>query len=177
MRRRRRLQHPGREPRHRRVGAESLMRLLSRSDRKGALRLVRLWREWEQVVGPEVAQLARPVGHREGALLLVAEDAVAAQQLSYFALEIVQRANEFLGQEVFDKVRFELLDGRVPLGGLPRPEPRPAPEPPPRPSQLGGLVDKIDPESAVGRAYMAYVRSFSEQETTVRPAGARRRKS
>lgn len=177
MRRRRRLQHPGRESRHRRVGAEALMRLLARSDRKGALKLVRLWREWEQVVGPEVAQLARPLAGREGALVLWAEDSVAAQQLSFFAFEIISRVNAFLGEEVFDKVRFELLDGRVPLGGNVRHEPQSAPQPPPRPRQLGGLVDTIDPESPVGRAYMAYVRSFSESISTVRPAGVRRRKT
>lgn len=177
MRRRRRLQHPGRESRHRRVAAEALLRLLARSDRKGALKLVRLWREWDEVVGPEVAELARPLAARDGALVLWTGDAVAAQQLSFFTFEILSRANAFLGEEVFDKVRFELLDGRVPLGGMTREEPRTAPEPPPRPAQLGGLVDKIDPESAVGRAYMAYVRSFSESVSTVRPAGARRRKT
>lgn len=152
------------------------MRLLAGRDRKGALRLVRLWREWDEVVGPEVAQLARPMAAREGSLVLWAEDAVAAQQLSYFTFEILERANAFLGEEVFDKVRFELLDGRVPLDGMKREEPLPVPEPPLRPAQLGGLVDKIDPESPVGRAYMAYVRSFSESISTVRPAGARRRK-
>jgi len=156
------MQHPGRESRHRKVGGDWVMRVLSRYDKKGGLKLVRLWLEWASVVGPEVAELARPLGHKDGTLLLHTEDAIAAQQLTYFTPEILSRVNGFLEQEVFDKVRFELLNGRVPLGENRREGPRASPLRVQRPPILGGLAGKLDPESAVGRCYMAYVKRFTQ---------------
>jgi hypothetical protein len=183
MRARRRLQHPGRESRHRKVSDEALLRLLSRDDKKGGLPLARLWRSWEEVVGPEVAELARPLGHREGALVLCAQDSVAAQQLSYYAPELLERVNAFFGKEVFDKVRFELLDGRVPLGLHNSVEAPPPARRPQKPCNLVGLVGKIDPEIAVGRCYAAYVRYFeglpgdtAPEVANTRPQGASRRR-
>ncbi|MDO9633308.1 MAG: DUF721 domain-containing protein [Humidesulfovibrio sp.] len=192
MRARRRMQHPGRESRHRRVGGDWVMRVLSRYDRKGGLKLVRLWLEWETVVGPEVAELARPLGHKDGTLLLYTEDAIAAQQLTYFTPEILLRVNDFLEQEVFDKVRFELLNGRVPLGENRRERPMSSSLRVQRPPILGGLAGKLDPESAVGRCYMAYVKRFTQdgepvaepvadtkgadRNANTRPTGASRRR-
>ena len=193
MRPRRRIQHPGRESRHKRLAEDIIMRTLSRYDKKGGLRLVRLWREWENVVGPDVAELARPLGHKDGTLLLNAPDPVAAQQLSYYIPELLERVNAFFGELVFDKVRFELLDGKVPLGRNGHQEPPPETATGSRPGQaplqsanaplqLGALVGKIDPESAVGHCYMTYVRHFLEtsaqraaQQENTRPAGASRR--
>jgi len=62
-------------------------------------------------------------------------------------------------------------------------KPRPRGERPPLPGPLGGLVDKVDPESAVGHCYLAYVRRFlnksasddAMQNENTRPAGASRR--
>ncbi len=199
MRARRRMKHPGRESRHRSVGGDWIMRVLSRYDKKGGLRLVRLWLEWEAIVGPDVAELARPLGHKDGTLLLYTEDAIAAQQLTYFAPEIISRVNAFLGQEVFDKVRFELLNGRVPLGENRRERPQASPLRVQRPPILGGLAGKLDPQSAVGRCYMAYVKRFTQdgepavdpldgpsggpvaatgtdQDANTRPTGASRRR-
>jgi len=78
-------------------------------------------------------------------------------------------------------VRFELLDGRVPLGLQSlagQPSMRTLPK---KPSNLGGLIDKIDPSTAVGHCYMTYVRYFSEQSArdagnvaNTRPTGASR---
>lgn len=187
MKYRRRLQHPGRESRHRRLAEGLLLSFLSRYDRKGGLRLVRLWRQWPQVVGAEVAELARPVGHKDGALILAAEDSVAAQQLSYYAPELLARVNDFFGEEVFDKVRFELLDGRAPLDGNPAPQAGPGPETRRadafRPPQVGSLVAEADPETAAGRCYLAYVRRFAAdraaadaERANTRPDRASRRR-
>lgn len=173
MRPRRRLQHPGRESRHRRVDETLIMRLLSRYDKKGGLGLVRLWKSWEDVVGPEVAELARPLGHKEGTLVLCAQDSIAAQQLSYYVPELLERVNAFFGKEVFDKVRFELLDGRVPLGLQSAEAPPRQVLRPQKPSNLGGLIGTIDPESAVGRTYMAYVRHFSGRQEEDAPGAGR----
>lgn len=160
-----------------------MLRLLSRYDKKGGLGLVRLWREWETVVGPEVAELARPLGHKDGTLVLFAQDAIAAQQLSYYVFELLERVNAFFGKEVFDKVRFELLDGRVPLGLQNNAETSTPILRTKKPSNLGGLIDKLDPDTAVGRCYLAYVRHFSSlpdegaaNDANTRPNGASRRR-
>ena len=182
MRPRRRMQHPGRESRHLRLSAERMLAPLARFDKRGGMRLVRLWRQWEEIVGPEVAELARPVGHKDQALILTAEDAVAAQQLSYYAPELLERVNAFFGEEVFDKVRFELLNGRVPLGENKKAEPERAPQPSEKPLEIGGLLDKIDPDTALGRCYLAYVRHYAplrgptKKDENTRPKGASRRR-
>jgi len=152
---------------------------LVRFDKKGGLKLVRLWRQWAEIVGPEVAELAQPVGHKDRALILNTEDAVAAQELSYYAPELLSRVNAFFGEEVFDKVRFELLNGRVPLGENKKAEAEPAPRPQEKPLEVGGLLDKIDPDSALGRCYLAYVRHYAPlraRDENTRPKGASRRR-
>ena len=128
--------------------------------------------------------MARPLGHKDGTLLLYTQDAIAAQQLTYYVPELLERINSFFGEEVFDKVRFELLNGRVPLGQQNTAEISPPVQPQTKPNNLGGLVDKFDPDSAVGRCYLAYVRHFSEQpaenatnDANTRPYRASRRRT
>ena len=59
-------------------------------------KLSRLWRSWDAVLGPDLAPLARPLGHHDDKLLIGAEDAVLLQELYYMGPEIVRRVNEFL---------------------------------------------------------------------------------
>ncbi|MDR3640268.1 MAG: DUF721 domain-containing protein [Humidesulfovibrio sp.] len=176
------MQHPGRESRHRKLGADLLLRAVSRFDKKGGLKLVRLWREWENIVGAEVAELARPLGHKDGSLLLCTYDSIAAQQLSYYVPELLERINAFYGELVFDKVRFELLDGRVPLGLQSRADSSTPPKQQKKPSNLGALVETVDPNTAVGHCYLAYVRHFlghpaqlAATDANTCPTGASRR--
>lgn len=144
--------------------------LLQRLDRKGALPLLRLWRNWEELLGPDMAALMRPLGHRERTLLLATEDPVVAQEASFLAPLVLDKVHGFLGQEVFDKVHFELLNGRIPLAGRttrPEPEPRPLP----RPRRIGGLRGLLDEDSPLGRCYRAYVRLFADRENEPSPPG------
>lgn len=133
---------------------------LEHMDSKGSRRLVRLWRNWGTVLPPEIAKLARPLGHRGTTLLLTSDDPVVTQELSYFSDEILSRVNGFLGQEVFDKVRFELLEGRVPLDG--KPERAKAPTGPLRekPSNLGAILEEMDQDTPLGKCYRAYLGLF-----------------
>ena len=141
--------------------SDALPRFLNGLDRSGGRDLVRLWRSWDELLG-DVAQMARPLGHRGGRLVLAADDPIVMQEAHYLGPMILERVNGFLGKEVFDKVVFELLNGRVPLDGEVRPE---APEPPrklKKPETLGSLNDKLDPDSPVGRCYRAYQRLFDD---------------
>jgi hypothetical protein len=95
-------------------------------------------------------------------LVLAADDPIVMQEAQFLGPMILERVNGFLGKEVFDKVVFELLNGRVPLDGEIRPE---APKPPrklKKPEKLGSLNEKLDPDSPVGRCYRAYQRMFDD---------------
>lgn len=154
---------------------EVLERLLPGLDAEGALKLVRLWRSWPQVLGPELAELAHPLGRRKATLLLASEDPVAVQELSYFAPEILERVNGFLGEEVFDKVRFEMLSGRVPLDRRTADSMDSPGLPLKRPKHLGALQDRFPPDSPIGRCYRAYVRMFEDHNDISGPTGPARR--
>jgi len=141
---------------------DSLPRFLDKLDTTGGYALVQLWDAWSDLMG-EMAHVARPVGHRGRKLILAAEDPMVMQEAQFLSPMILNKVNEFFGQEVFDKVVFELLNGRVPLDGVIRPE---APEPPrklKKPDDLGGLDDKLDPDSPMGRCYQAYRRMFDDE--------------
>jgi len=157
---RRTTDRPGRRRKTQRVG-EALPNLLRGLDRAGGRDLVRLWRSWDELLG-DVARMARPLGHRGGRLVLAADDPIVMQEAQFLGPMILERVNGFLGKEVFDKVVFELLNGRVPLDGDIRPE---APKPPrklKKPEKLGSLNEKLDPDSPVGRCYRAYQRMFDD---------------
>lgn len=160
---------------------EALGDMLAGMDDKGRLGLVRLWRAWPEVLGREISRMAHPLAVRGTTLILAGEDPVVVQELSYFAPQILERVNAFLvragGQEVFDKVRFEMLDGRIPLDGhgsdpveVPLPEPK-------KPRDIGALLEKLPADSPVGRCYRAYVRMFDQSDHDARETARSRRKT
>ena len=158
---RRAYDRPGRANKVRRMGS-ALPNFLDGLDTTGGHALVRLWRAWDDLMG-EMAQVARPLGHRRSTIILAAGDPVVMQEAQYIAPLILEKINTFLGEEVFDKVVFELLNGRVPLDGAIRPE---AVEPPrklKKPRDLGELNEELDPDSPVGKCYRAYQRMFEEE--------------
>ena len=135
-------------------------------------RLSRLWKAWPELVGPELAAMARPLGHRKKNLILGGEDPIVLQELSFFADQFLDKANAFLGEDFFDKVVFELIQGRSSLGGelgLPGPAPRPKLK---KIQNLGKLDYISESDSALGRCYRAYVRLLAMPDR----GGSRRKK-
>ena len=141
-------------------------RLLAALGAKDELTYLRLWKAWPEVLGQELAQMARPLGRRGSLLVLGIEDSIVAQELAYFQPEILKRVNGFLGRKAFDKVTYELLRGRVPLD-LERPmgHPKAACEVR-RPSRLGGLAGRAHGDDAAARAYRAYLRLMAGHKKT-----------
>ncbi len=136
---------------------ELIIGFASRSDAALGFRLAMLWPRWREVLDG-VAPYAHPLGHRRSILLAGVEDAMAMQESQYDAPEILERVNAFLGQQLFDKVQFDLLQGKTPLDattGEALTYWRPLP---PRLVHLGEL--NLDPNTAVGRSYAAYIRQF-----------------
>ena len=95
---------------------------------------VRLWQNWEMVMGPDIAPLAWPLGARNDILIVGGEDNLALQELSFMTPEILERVNAFMDAPVFDRVELRLVMGDRPLDQMPDIQPstrvRPAP---PRP--------------------------------------------
>lgn len=120
------------------------------------LRLVQLWRHWDMVLGPELAPLARPLGHHKDTLLIGAEDAMLMQELHLQSGEILERVNAFMEGAFFASVKVSLRFQRTELDsiGAPPPPPLLAAE---RPRLTGSALDKMRPDSAVARCYARFV--------------------
>ncbi len=129
----------------------------SRSDAAVGFRLAMLWPRWREVLG-HVAPYCRPLGHRRGILLVGVDDPAAMQETRYDGPDILDAVNGFLGQHFFDKIQFDLLQGKTPLDAQPGQAPTFWRPPKWRTGHLGGLT--LDPNTAVGRSYAAYVRQF-----------------
>lgn len=119
--------------------------------------LDQLWKNWAMVMGPDLAPLAQPLGHRNDLLLVGGEDHLVLQELTYAVPEILERVNAFMDEPFFHRVELHLLLGKTPLN-LAAATPVPVPPPLTRPPRLGGL--SLDPASPVGRCYQAYLRCF-----------------
>lgn len=131
--------------------------LSSRGKEARPAHLEQLWKNWDMVMGPDLAPLAQPLGHRRHLLLVGGEDHLVLQELSYAAPEILERVNAFMDEPFFERVELHLLFGKRPLN-LVTDTPLPGPPPLIRPPRLGGL--NLDPASPVGRCYQAYLRCF-----------------
>ena len=136
---------------------ELIIGFASRPDAGLGFRLAMLWPRWREILG-DVAPYARPLGHRRNILLLGVDDPIAMQESLYDAPVVLEMVNGFLGEQVFDKAQFDLLQGKAPLDAASGEAPGFWRLPPPRIANLGGL--DLDPNTAVGRSYAAYVRQF-----------------
>lgn len=141
------------------TAASSVQRFFSALGRADDLNCARLWSSWEDVLGQPLATMARPLRKRGATLVLGMDDPIVGQELSFFAPQILERVNAFLGRKIFDKVAFELLEGQVPLDEMGAGRAQRGVFVPQRPQDLGRLPA---PEGAVGKAYRAYIRRFAE---------------
>lgn len=140
--------------------AEEALRLtLNSSQATLELALARLWRNWPEVLGPELAALVRPLGHRKTTMILGAANSMIMQEFTFLGPEILERTNAFLGKNYFQEVRLELMSGRPGLDCNLLPTPLPQ-KTSPAPAPLGNLLPCMDPASPVSACYRAYVRHF-----------------
>lgn len=135
-------------------GLEALLR--DRMEAAAPFRLVELYRQWPDVVGGELAESAKPLGHRKQTLVLGSEDSYLLQELPFHAPYILECVNRFLGERFFEKVKGELIGEKKTLDNPPVAHVH-AHVPPPAPRQLGSLVRTFSPDSPVARCYERYV--------------------
>lgn len=135
-----------------------LDRFLRTREKQSELEMVRLWRNWSSVLGPELSKLARPLGRRKASLVIGTEDSIVMQELSFCSDQILHNVEQFLGWQPFDKVTLELLKGRTPLDQVALP--RAGAEQTTRQDlpDVGGQEDWFAGQTALQSCYRAYVR-------------------
>lgn len=118
------------------------------------IRLRHLWENWAYVMGPDLAELACPLGTHRDVLLLGCEDNMVMQEISLCRDEILERANIFMEKPYFHNIRASLLMGRRDLA---RPLPKPQVKQEVFESNVRGTyLDRVSPDTPWGRCYAAY---------------------
>ncbi len=143
---------------------EPLRDWLSRVDPDGSRYLFNgICKNWENIVGPDVAELVKPVARKKSTLILGARDSIVIQEISFLSDQILEMINSFCGSDFFDKVRVELLKGRTPLDKelVKKPSSR---TPAKKPENLGCLKRDMDQDSPVARCYAKYLQFFGQDQ-------------
>jgi len=101
---------------------------------RGKLSLHRVFIFWDEVVGPEIAEVAQPYVLKGRTLWVGVPDSVWMQQFQFLKVDILRRLNERLALEgpgplVLEDIRFQLRKEGV----VEKKEPQP---PPPSPSPI-----------------------------------------
>jgi hypothetical protein len=73
---------------------------------------IKLWKLWDEVVGRQVADHARPSSIKRGTLVVKVSDSVWLQELEFRAYEIKERINRALQKEAIKKIRFKVGEHR-----------------------------------------------------------------
>jgi len=141
--------------------SEVLGVFLSERDARTRFQLSRLWRDWNRVVGSEIARLAEPLGHKKTTLRIGVPDSMVMQEMTHYGPVVLEQVNAYLGMNFFDKIQLELLGDQVSLNAVLKAAPGRPKAGPVRPKNLGGLMEKLPRDSAVAKCYEAYVRLFS----------------
>jgi len=97
--------------------------LLQKKGLQSQLQRYRAWLCWDEVVGPQIAQHARPLRLRDALLEVRVDQAVWMQQLQLLKPMIVKKLNERLGDDTIHDLFLK-------RGPVPPPTPTPVPAPP-----------------------------------------------
>jgi len=65
-----------------------------------------IWDVWDEVVGDQISQIARPLWVKEGRLRVTVSDPIWLQELEFLEPDIRQRLNERLGRQAVEKIGF-----------------------------------------------------------------------
>lgn len=74
----------------------------------------KLWRYWDEVVGPSAAKHTLPVAYDRGRLVVWVSDSARLQEMTFMARHLIQRINEFIGRRWVTNIRFTLDRHSVP---------------------------------------------------------------
>lgn len=68
----------------------------------------RLWQQWNDVVGPAIAENTRPEAMKGKLLLVHVSSAPWMQQLQFLKPKLIEKLNETIGKEVVGDIRFKI---------------------------------------------------------------------
>ncbi len=118
---------------------ELLGQLLKRYKLEAGLRRGRALALWPEIAGEMLARLTEPIRLERGELLVRAESAALAHQLTYQREEFVRRYAARLGEGAVTNVRFVTGRPQAPAAAA---EPPPAPEPVALPLELARKLER-----------------------------------
>jgi len=121
--------------------------------------IARLWRQWPELIGEELANMVKPLGRQGSTLILGVEDNLLMQEMVYNSETLLEAISQFLGWNPFDNIKYKLLQNKTALdevslerenlgsrlGHLPDSE------------QVGALLDVLPEDTPFGRCYRAYI--------------------
>ena len=142
---------------------ELLGQLLKRYKLEAGLRRGRVLALWPEIAGEMLARLTEPLRLERGELLVRAESAALAHQLTYQREEFVRRYANQLGEGVVKNVRFiagRLGEREEAVAAEPEPKPKPVVLPLELARKLEGWKDEVPSElqpavEKAGRALLA----------------------
>ncbi len=139
-------------------------RYLHRMGKPEQIMLTRLWQHWDTVMGPEIAALSWPLGHKDGILFVGGEDAMSVQELTFMHDEIIERANTFMDSIFFVSIKVRLSLDKTPLdeaANIPAPQRKHVCF---GQALSGKYLKDMDPESAVAQCYARFVAFNNEKK-------------
>lgn len=77
----------------------------------------KLWSQWEQVVGPQIAKYSQPVAFQRNQLWIQVDSSARVQEMRFFAAEFIRKINQFMGRPWVKFIHFTLDRKSVPAGG------------------------------------------------------------
>ncbi len=68
----------------------------------------RIWKVWDEVVGPAIARNAQPLSVRKKKLKVIVPDPIWFQELQFMEQNIREKLNEKLGRQAVEKIDFRV---------------------------------------------------------------------
>jgi hypothetical protein len=131
-----------------------------RSERfRREMAIARLWRQWPELIGEELANMVKPLGRQGNTLILGVEDNLLMQEMVYNSDTLLEAISQFLGWNPFDNIKYKLLQNRTALDEvrLEREEYGSQLGQLPDSNQLGALLEVLPEDTPFGRCYRAYI--------------------
>ena len=79
-------------------------------------RMASLLTAWPDLVGPEIAEMTRLLGHKGRVLHLCCFESAAMQEVGFLSFYILEQVNSFIGRSTFDKIHLSLICEQVQSG-------------------------------------------------------------
>ncbi len=74
----------------------------------------KVWRKWDEIVGPTISQRTLPVGYANGIIFVWVKNSVWMQEMIFLAGPLRDKINDFVGKYWAHQVRFTLNRHEVP---------------------------------------------------------------